>query len=263
MDTIRDTDLILYHYRDGLTDDEIARIAAALAQSPDLRRRYEAIYATLHFADTLPGFEPDAGFDKRLWNVLDARIDAAERAAERAAAPPTAPRRSWFDRLLAPGPRLALGGAFALALALGVGYRLGRVSVPENPTAAAQDETLRGTRVLDAYVAAHLRATEGAVLTAVNSDSAELLAGNRELASNLIESNRLYAAAATRAGNARLADFLRQLEPLLLELANPPAGGSIQSTDGLRDYIDKTDLLFQLRATQKRIDSDARRPTSA
>jgi hypothetical protein len=258
MDTIRDTDLILYHYRDGLADDEIARIAAALAQSPDLRRRYEAIYATLHAADTLPGFEPDAGFDRRLWNVLDARIDAAERAA----APPATPRRSWFERLLAPGPRLALGGAFALAIAAGVGYRLGRESLPTNPT-VAQEDTLRASRVLDAYVTAHLRATEGAVLTAVNSDSAELLAGNRELASNLIESNRLYAAAATRSGNTRLADFLRQLEPLLLELANPPAGGSIQSTDGLRDYLDKTDLLFQLRATRKRIDSDARRPTSA
>ncbi|HVJ63507.1 MAG TPA: hypothetical protein VM555_12450 [Tahibacter sp.] len=259
MDTIRDTDLILYHYRDGLADDEIARIAAALAQSPDLRRRYEAIYATLHAADTLPGFEPDAGFDRRLWNVLDARIDAAERVAAR----PAEPKRSWRDWLFAPGPRLALGGAFALALALGVGYQLGRDSAPESPRVATQDDAMRSSRVLDAYVAAHLRATEGAVLTAVNSDSADLLAGNRELAANLIDSNRLYAAAAVRAGNTRLADFLRQLEPLLLELANPPAGGSIQSTDGLRDYLDKTDLLFQLRATQKRIDSGARRPTSA
>ena len=262
MDAIRDTDLILYHYRDGLSEGELAALAAALAESADLRRRYEAIYATLHVADTLPEPQPEAGFDLRLWNVLDARIDAAERAAATVAEPGRA-RRSWRDWLFAPGPRLALGGAFALALALGVGYRLGRDSAPEKPRVVAQEEAVNASRVLDAYVAAHLRATEGAVLTAVNSDSAELLAGNRELAANLIDSNRLYAAAAVRAGNTRLADFLRQLEPLLLELANPPAGGSIQSTDGLRDYLDKTDLLFQLRATQKRIDSGARRPTSA
>jgi hypothetical protein len=257
MKAIADTDLILYHYRDGLTDGEIAAIADALAHSPELRARYEAVYQTLHAVDTLPDLQPDAGFDQRLWNVLDARMDAAERAAR----PAVPERRSWFERLFAPGPRLALGGALALAVALGVGYQLGRDS-HQPPTLTVQEDTLRASRVLDAYVAAHLRATEGAVLTAVNSDSAELLAGNRELAINLIDSNRLYAAAAVRAGNTRLADFLRQLEPLLLELANPPAGGSIQSTDGLRDYIDKTDLLFQLRATQKRIDSEARRPTS-
>jgi len=97
--------------------------------------------------------------------------------------------------------------------------------------------------------------TEGLLLTASNSDSAELLAGNRELAQTLVESNRLYALAAARSGNARLADFLRQLEPVLLELANQPADASVQSIDGLRDYLRKTDLLFQVRATQARIDA--------
>ena len=78
-------------------------------------------------------------------------------------------------------------------------------------------------RVLDGYVAGHLRATEGLLLTAVNNDGGDLLGGNRELAESLVESNRLYAAAAARSGNLRLADFLRQLEPVLLEVANRPA----------------------------------------
>ena len=116
-------------------------------------------------------------------------------------------------------------------------------------------------RVLDAYVADHLRSTEGLLLTAANTDSNELDAGNRELAAALVESNRLYALAAARAGNARLGDFLRQLEPVLLELANRPADAPIESREGLREYLRKTDLLFQVRATQARIDNAGKHKT--
>lgn len=257
MTTIRDADLILYHYRDGLSDADLAAIAAALQDSPTLRRRYAALQATLQAVDAVPEPQADAGFEARVlqrWEHAVDRRHPAEARADRRARP-----RS-------PGGVLRwTGTALALVAALGVGFLLGRQ--PAGPTpppiagvpaeAAPRDVS---TRVLDAYVAAHLRETEGVVLTAVNSDSAALLAGNRELAAGLLESNRLYAQAATRAGNARLAHFLQQLEPLLIELANPAAADPIQGVDGLRDYVDRTDLLFQLRATQARI--EPQRPTT-
>ncbi len=108
--------------------------------------------------------------------------------------------------------------------------------------------------MLDAYVAAHLRATEGVLMTASNSDSAEILDGNRELAASLVEANRLYALAAARAGNTQLADFLRQIEPVLISLANPAPPSSVQPSEGLREYLNTTDLMFQVRATQARLD---------
>jgi hypothetical protein len=37
-------------------------------------------------------------------------------------------------------------------------------------------------------------------------------------------------------------------------LANQPADAPVQSLDGLRDYLRRTDLLFQVRATQARIE---------
>jgi hypothetical protein len=150
-------------------------------------------------------------------------------------------------------PRFALAATCLLALAVGIGYYAGRSS--------ATHESAMAARVLDAYVAEHLRATEGLLLTAANSDSNDLHASNSDVAATLVESNRLYAAAAARAGNTRLADFLRQLEPVLIDLANQPADASIQSRDGLRDYLRKTDLLFQVRATQARIDSAGKHKT--
>lgn len=264
MDTIRDTDLILYHYRDGLSDADIEAIGRAMAASESLRARYAALLATLGVVDAQPVPEPADGFEQRLWQRWEQRVDAEPHSAQphraHARPAPRASHRAGVRRL----PRYA-AMMLALVAAVGVGFLLGRQPVdPRGAPATGAPPALAShdmaARVLDAYVASHLRETEGVVLTAVNSDNAALLAGNRELAAGLLESNRLYARAAARAGNTRLASFLQQLEPLLIELANPAPTEAIQGSDGLRDYVDKTDLLFQLRAAQARI--EPQRPTS-
>lgn len=261
MDTIRDSDLILYHYRDGLDAAALAAIAQALHDSAALRARYAALCATLDAVDAQPLPVPDAAFEQRLWQGFDTRL-AAETAGREAAAHvrSTGAGRQRDAQAGRRGLLRYTATALALVAALGIGFLAGRQPVPlpsqpSSPPIAAVDAGKLSARVLDAYVAAHLRETEGVVLTAVNSDNADLLAGNRELAAGLIDSNRLYAQAATRAGNARLANFLQQLEPLLIELANPPGSDPIQGSEGLRDYVDKSDVLFQLRATQARIEA--------
>jgi hypothetical protein len=253
MKPVSNEDLVLYHYRDGLDAKALAAIAAALDASNEVRLRYAAIQQTLARVDALPEPEPDADFNARLWRNLEPRLQP-RRVAE---------HTPWLERVqawLSP-PRLAFAGAAcALALAVGIGFYAGRHSVPETPIAATQADAT-AARVLDAYVAAHLRATEGVLMTASNSDSTTLLDSNRELAASLVESNRLYALAATRAGNTQLADFLRQLEPVLISLANQPASPSIEPAQGLRDYLRSTDLLFQVRATEARLDKPAPRKT--
>lgn len=248
-DEIGDDDLVLFHYRDGLDAKRLARIEAALSASTTLRERYAAIERALARADALPEIAPDADFNARLWHALEPRLASSR----------TASRPSWSDRLRAlhawlTPPRMAFAAACALAFAIGIGFYAGRQSVPPVPALAESQADAAAARVLDAYVAAHLRATEGVLMTASNSDSAGLLASNRELAASLVESNRLYALAATRAGNTRLADFLRQLEPVLIALANPQPASSVQPAEGLRDYLRNTDLMFQVRATEARLD---------
>ncbi|UXI68881.1 hypothetical protein [Tahibacter amnicola] len=254
MDPIRDSDLILYHYRDGLDADRWAAIDRALVESPALAARYARLCQTLALADAAPVPEPDAGFERRLWTALEQRIGPAP------ARPGIAQwLRRWWEAPLRP----AFAAAAGVVLALGVAFYAGRYSAPlpaASPVAATEKGAAMGDKVLEAYIAAHLRTTQNVVLTAVNVQSPELLAGNRDIAEDLIESNRLYAAAAQRAGNARLAEFLRRLEPLLMELANQNGAGGIQDSNGLREYVEKNDLLFELKATQARI--EPRRSTS-
>ncbi len=246
MNPISDDDLVLYHYRDGLCAERLVEIAATLDASAELRGRYAAIERALAGVDRLPEPEPDAGFDERLWRRLEPRL-------RKPAAPSPASWRDRLDAWLNP-PRLAFAAAAAIALAIGIGFYAGRHSAPQAPALAASQADAAAARVLDAYVAAHLRATEGVLMTASNSDSATLLDSNRDLAASLVESNRLYALAAARAGNTQLADFLRQLEPVLISLANQTPSSSVEPAQGLRDYLRSTDLLFQVRATEARLD---------
>jgi hypothetical protein len=236
MKPINDDDLILYHWRDGVDAERVAEIDSALAGSSALRAHYSTLQNTLALADALPEPAAPADFERRLWRRLQAQITVP---APRA---PTASSPRWVGAM-----------ACAVVCVVAASFLAGRHSVsPDIASAPAPDHAM-ATRVLDNYVAAHLRATEGLLMTAVNGNDVAI-GGDRELAAALVDSNRLYAQAAARAGNVRLATFLRQLEPVLIELANPAGPDAVQSIEGLRDYVRRTDLLFEVRATEASID---------
>jgi hypothetical protein len=257
MSAVTDDDLVLYHYRDGLDAERIEQITATLAASPALRERYAAIErAVANFGAREIAPDPDLG--ARLWRRLEPQLEKAGLVAR-------APPQTVLQRLLAwlePAPlRPALAATVVLAIAIGVGFFVGRQSVTVSPPVASAGAEASAARVLHAYVAANLRATERVLMTASNSGDPSLLEGNRELAQSLVESNRLYALAATRGGNTRLANFLRELEPVLLSLANQPGAAAVESSEDLRRFLDATDLLFQLRATEARLDRGGERRT--
>ena len=283
MNPITDDDLVLYHYRDGLDAYRIEQITSALAISETLRERYAAIErAVAQFGQD--EIVPDPEFNARLWQMLEPQLENAgvvarentnvltgavarrqanvladagsARSSVRADA--SRPAQSVLDRIrswLAPAQLWpAFAASTVLAVAIGAAFLAGRESAMVSTPVASTEADAAAARVLDAYVAANLRATERVLLTASNSDDASLLEGNRELAQSLVESNRLYSLAAARAGNTRLATFLRQIEPILISLANQPGSAAVQSSEDLRQFLDTTDLLFQVRATEARLD---------
>jgi hypothetical protein len=256
MNPISDEDLVLHYYRDGLDPARMAQIEEALFASAALRERQAAMLRALDAVDAVPAPVADADFNARLWRRLEPRLFAR--------VPVAPPRASWRERVQAwlnPARLAWSAAACVVALAVGLGFYAGRQSAPAPDAIAQQRADDAAMRILDAYVAAHLRATEGVLLTASNSDSTHLLDGNRELAASLVDANRLYARAAARAGNVQLADFLRQLEPVLISLANQSSSKPIQENEGLRDFLHTTDLLFQVRATQARLDRNGNRRT--
>ena len=264
MNPITDDDLVLYYYRDGLDAARIAQITEALTTSQTLRERYTAIErAVAHFDQGKDELTPDPDLGTRLWRRLEPQLVVAGVVASSSSPRGYGSVRglSALDRLrawLAPTPlRPSFAAAAILVVAIGAGFFIGRQSVTVPPGATSAEADTAARRVLDAYVAANLRATERVLLTASNSGDASLLEDNRQLAQSLVESNRLYALAAARASNTRLADFLRQLEPILLSLANQPGTDAVQSSEDLHHFLDATDLLFEVRATEARLDRNA------
>lgn len=264
MNPITDDELVLYHYRDGLDAERIAQITATLATSQTLRDRYAAIeHAVARFGQD--ELEPALDLSAKLWQRLEPQLEEAGIVASPSPEPgkTNIPWQSALSRLRTSfatvQPRPAFTAAAVLVVAIGVGFLVGRQSVSVSPPATSVQADSSAARVLDAYIAANLRATERVLLTASNSNDASLLDGNRELAQSLVESNRLYSLAAANAGNTRLAVFLRQLEPVLISLANQPGSATVQSSEDLRGFLDATDLLFQVRATEARLDGNAER----
>ena len=116
--------------------------------------------------------------------------------------------------------------------------------VPAALTASLSDDG--GQRVLAAHLSQHLSQTERLLRVAKNGDDVDLGA----LAGSLIEGNRLYAAAAERAGKPVLAQFLIELEPVLLELANDDADGGLGGARLAQEQIRSRDLLYRLQALE-------------
>jgi len=66
-------------------------------------------------------------------------------------------------------------------------------------------------------------------------------------AADLIDANRLYRAAASRAGDAMIADVLDDLERRLLEIVHGPSNPTLAQLNQLRLRLDAATLLFKVR----------------
>ena len=231
---VGDEELLLCHWGDPALDPARRRaIRDALELDPALRSRLRDLVAALEAqARSLAPPELPRDYEARLWSRLAPRLEPR---------PVQASRRPWSvvlrDWLGGPGlPRLAF--AASLVLALGVGIYVGRGQLPAAPAITLADDAAQ--RVLAAYLNAHLESTERVLLVAANSP--DEYQTSQALARELLSSNRLYAAAARRAGRPQLAAFLRQIEPVLLELARGDEPGAVGAR--IRDE----DLPFKARA---------------
>lgn len=230
---IGDGELLLCHWGDPALEPSRRRaIRAALDQDPALRSRLRDLVAELEAqAQALAPPALPGDYEARLWSRLESRLQPRVASARR---PWTALLRDWLG---GPGlPRLAM--AAMLVLALGVGIYVGRGQAPASPTVSLSDDAAQ--RVLAAYLNAHLESTERVLLVAANSP--DELQTTQALARDLLSSNRLYAAAARRAGRPQLAAFLRQIEPVLLDLARG------DEPDAVGARIRDEDLPFKARA---------------
>jgi hypothetical protein len=237
MNPVSDQELLLFHYRDGMDAGRVREIEDQLFFDAELRlrlARMRELLAAVSAAPIAVTHESDAELSARLWSRIEPAL--AARPSQESLA-----QRVWRSLDVLRAPQFAVTSALLVALA--VGYLLGQNEAPLAPRSAAPllaDDA--SARVLASYLASHLDDAERALLVASHSPSDAPAAS--ALAQSLLDSNRLYAMAAERAGKPALGQFLRELEPVLIELANEQ--GVI--APALAEEIERRDLTFKTRA---------------
>lgn len=233
---ISDNDLLLYHYRDGLDAAQRERIRVALREEPGLAARLQALVTELDDAAAIPDVPVPREAQQRWHAALDLAVRNETATLKE-------PRVDFFQHLRWP----AFGIAALLAVIVATRLDLGtqpRVIEQTEPQVAATSEGAalpygRGMQV-------HLASTERQ-LAELNTVGAPQRAA---LIDAVIAQNRVYALAAERAGDERLARALLSFAPILENLADEPASGAGSSGD-------LAQLNFELRVMQARLAAES------
>jgi hypothetical protein len=247
MKKISDDDLTLLYY--GEPDDPA--LAASVAASPELTARYDALCSELGRVDDLVPPERGDDYGADVWRRISPRLESGQKR-------PTDLLQSLLSVL--GRPRFSLAGALSLAMVAVLAFTLGRQGgQPAMPAPAGTSELpaalvsgMDTGRLLTSSVSGHLEQLNLALTQFANMP--ETSSGDAERATDMLVANRLYRQAADSQGNAMLAAFLAELEPLLIELAHEAHKTSPATRDRMQQEV-RDSLLFRVRIMNKQLNS--------
>jgi len=245
MKHITDDDLTLLFY--GEHDDPT--LAATVAESEELSARFDALSAELKMADNFVPPHRDDAYGAEVWQKISPQL--AEETPK-----PTNVLKGWLNVISQ--PRFSLAGALSFVLVAALAFTLGR-NGGQNPindagqlidTPAIALQGLNTRRLLTHSVSSHLEQVN-VVLTQF-ANSSETSAVETGYATDMLVANRLYRQAAMRQGNKQLAEFLADLEPLLIEMAYEAQSGSTATRERMQQEV-RNGLLFRIRVMNKQL----------
>ena len=247
---ITDEDLTLLYY--GEHDD--AALAVNVAESEELSARYDALCDELKLADAYQPPQRGDEYGAEVWQRISSHLGEDDSKT-------TGRISAWLASLVQ--PRFSLAGALSIVLVATLAFMLGRNGGQEisngpgsnGPTTlpGASSVTLANidsSRLLTRSVSAHLEQVNLVLTQFVNTS--ETSSNDTEYATDMLVANRLYRQAATSEGNHKLAAFLADLEPLLIELAYQAQSGSPATRERMQQEV-KDGLLFRVRIMNKQL----------
>jgi len=206
---MNDDILILYYYRDGLTEAELRQLRSALEKDASLRTRYEQLCEDLARLDAVDAVTVPARTMAR-WHDS---IDRAARLEQQ--------RKQPAGRVLHI-PSFAWGSVVAAALVVGIGLGFylseQREAEPVDPGMIVDvtPETHSSSVAFARGLQVHLRESRQE-LAALPVDAGE---ERKMLIMQMIQQNRLFEIAAEQNDAGDLARVLRAFEPILMRLAS-------------------------------------------
>jgi len=246
MKHITDDDLILLFYG----EHENSALAAIVAESEELSARFDALSAELRLTDNFVPPVREDDYDAEVWQQISSRLADDHPVSGHH-------WKGWLASISQ--PRFSLAGALSIALVAVLAFMLGRNGGQElntdlpgslNGTAVAL-AGIDANRLLTRSVSGHLQEVNLVLTQFVNST--ESGSKEAEYATDMLVANRLYRQAARSQGKHKLAAFLADLEPLLIELAYEAQSGSSATRERMQNEV-KDGLLFRVRVMNKQLD---------
>ncbi len=245
MRKITDDDLTLLFYG----EHEDPALAALVAESELLSACYDALCSELKLADAYHPPQRGDDYGSEVWQRISPQLDGGSAKSGNLVG-------TWLSSILQ--PRFSLAGALSMVLVAALAFTLGRNGgqeinmTPGGPldgTAVAL-AGIDSRRLLTHSVSGHLEQVN-LVLTQF-ANSTESSASEVSYATDMLVANRLYRQAAVSQGKHKLAAFLADLEPLLIEMAHEAQSGSPATRERMQQEV-RDGLLFRVRVMNKQL----------
>lgn len=225
-------DLLLHYYGETGGDRSIQQ---HLERCEDCAAAYRLLEETLVLVPTSAVPERDDSYPRIVWQRLRANLPEQDARAWQA----------WF----AWRPAAIAVAVVTMVLATFVTGRLWPRESNRRLTGPLLVESAEsGERVRLAAIGDHLDQSERVLLDLVNAQGDRIDVTDQQMwAADLIDSNRFYRDAATRAGDLLVATVLDDLERSLLDVVHGPSTLTPAELDDVRGRVDAEALLFKVR----------------
>ncbi len=183
---------------------------------------------------------------ERTWRAIEAHVEA-----QKVVAFPAAP--AWSRQLVKVAALLVVGFGVAWFAAergwLPLTSPPQVVTVPDDPADTHPDRSwLAGSNYGDRLEALFLGVSRGSA-----EGNGDVAPAAREVSRELLSDNRFYQRVALRNDDPALSDLLARIEIILLALATAPEGQEQEAVNALREFIDETDLLGEIREVRSTV----------
>lgn len=229
-----------------LSPAEHVRVATHLETCADCSRFVADIQQLVRDVSTLGPLEPPP----YIWNSIQAKLGqpTVESPRPTTHSPQSKAHGSWPRYAWA----LATAALVVLAFVTGrfVHQREQQIALQETAPAelVSADEAVR-ERVLLIAVGDHLERSQMVLVELAHAETRGRLdiSEERQLADDLVASNRLYRQTAQQMGRDNVAGLLDELERVLVEVARGPSTVSMQQLADIQQRIESQGILFKVK----------------
>ena len=232
----------------NLSPAEHVRVATHLETCSDCSLFVADIQQLLREVSTLGPLEPPP----QVWTRIKSQVESQQSAV--GSPEPVGSRSTMADRRW-PAAAWALATAALVILA----FLTGRFVNEREQQIASQQQTERAEyvsadqavreRVLLIAVGDHLERSQMVLVELAHAESRGPLdiSAERQLADDLVASNRLYRQTAQQMGQENVAGLLDELERVLVEVARGPSTVSMQQLADIQQRIESQGILFKVK----------------